>query len=541
MKHLKIVLWICIFLAFLSSCQKDDNYSNPPLKSMSSNDMIIFGDEEPDPYNLDTMLSAKKALESNNISCPLGNITPTGTYVRVLSTSDEDYDILSNDTLVHWFTFPLNREIVRSGSYYWDETLPDTTYDWLYSVLPIGYSIPSGLTIDTLYPVFIPDDHPRYRDYEEYFNQLEEKSYELCGDTDDSTADNPVEVNFRGKWTPSATITVWDDTLLHSIALEGVRVYVKRSTKTSWAVTDASGYCTMSKQYRKKVTYWIEWERHFWKIVGSKNKLSCLWGPNQKGTWSKEISQNDGPDLMRATIHRAALIANYKNNLWPIQKPQKYGILFVKKIKIRYFDFPCFATPNLVGDAIISPTSPSYGDFHIVFFGRGANGQRRSTLLMFNRALHELAHWSHVFFLGESNYLNNPFNRFIGESWAQCVDWIITSSYYPSLFPITGIHDGYHYGYQDWMPSFQTYDPTRLPYTPIFIDLIDNKNQNLNNSGTPYDVISGYTLKEIQDTILPQVTDLASLRIKLKNHKLYNATNTNIDQLLEKYNNIPGF
>lgn len=309
-----------LFLIFVTvsyySCQKnyDETVSIEKKSRIIGNDMILLGDVEPDPYKFENMYAAFNSLESNGYICPFANLMPTGTYIRVLSQSDDDYDNLKNDTTINWSMFPLDREILQTGYYYWDNSLSDSSYDWMYAVLPINYTVPDNFIIDTLYYVFIPEDFQFYNEYKTYLDSLENESYRICGALKYEFSESSFKDDLRGnnKWTPSATIRVWDDVAQQNVPLEGVKVCVKRGTKSTWSITDANGYCSFDKKFKYQVDYWIEWERHFWKIVNYNDKMTSLIGPRQKRTWVKDIGTSTRADLNRATIHRAAIIATTK-------------------------------------------------------------------------------------------------------------------------------------------------------------------------------------------------------------------------------------
>ena len=101
------------------------------------------------------------------------------------------------------------------------------------------------------------------------------------------------------------------------------------------------------------------------------------------------------------------------------------------------------------------------------------------------------------------------------------------------------LNHGYHDGYQDW--NLSTANTKRYYYTPVFIDLIDNHNQGNNNSTCPNDNISGYTIKLIQDSILPGVFNSYELKTRLYNHRQRGESNTDIDNLLFLYQSSNGF
>lgn len=540
-KTLITVLTILLNSNLITSCNKDNNdlFDFSQKDSYSNDNEIILGKEPRNPYFIDSMIVAVKLLADNDINCPipLANITPTGQYVKVFCPNDSILDLIKDDTSVLWYYYPLNYDIIQPGSYYVGDSLPDTSSCYLYGVVPLNYMFPENIDVKKIYDVFIPDDFDEYLNYEDYFDALEEMSFLHCGYIEENTSDkesqssqsNPAKYT---KWNPSAEIKVIDDLRGIYVPLEGVKVCVRRNCHSDWAITDSFGRCTMKKKFKARVDYSIEWERHYWRIVGRNNQTALITGPFYNNKWTLNINQSNGADLMCATIHRAALIANYKDN-WTIKRPRKENFLFTRKLKIRYNDINNPLNTDKIGEAYCKINAGS-SNTDVDIWGKDYSGNYFSTTSIFATTLHELAHWSHAFFYGQRSFKRDV-NRFIIESWAQCVEWKITTEIYPEYFGSNGYHDGF----QDWNASLASED--RFPYTPVFIDMIDNYNQGQYNGTRPYDIISHYSLKEIQDSILPGVNRLNALRDTLYNHKLHGETNTAIDSLLSKYSGTTFF
>ena len=163
------------FITCISSCAKDDEYLGngndifATEKTGEGDDAIVLGEKMNDPYNMAFMSEAFQQLKAEGTELPFDVLEPTGLYVRVLAGSTAELDLLEADTNMTWFDFPLDYEIISNGTYYHDPTLPDSA-TWKYGVIPVGYSLPSSLQHELLYNVFIPDDHPEYKEYEENAN-----------------------------------------------------------------------------------------------------------------------------------------------------------------------------------------------------------------------------------------------------------------------------------------------------------------------------------------------------------------------------------
>lgn len=511
------------FITCISSCAKDDEYLGngndifATEKTGEGDDAIVLGEKMNDPYNMAFMSEAFQQLKAEGTELPFDVLEPTGLYVRVLAGSTAELDLLEADTNMTWFDFPLDYEIISNGTYYHDPTLPDSA-TWKYGVIPVGYSLPSSLKHELLYNVFIPDDHPEYKEYEEAFDRLEEISESLCGYEEE---DDEKEISTKAsKWNPSATIEAWDSVVNGYIPLQGVKVTVRRCTKSRSKMTDANGYCFFEAKFKKKVNYGITWERAYWDIrCGSWQAYYN--GPEKKGAWELKISGQKS--LMYATIHRALLTAFY--GTWGgLHKPTASHSL-----KVRYIDEH-------------DDDNGSYGynicnwnwfgiKSNITIYGKWKNGSHRGTHFIFGTVTHELAHQSMLKLVGGRNNFFT-YNIFIYESWARCVQWKITTDHYRSL--TNNPNYDFIENAQNWTRSLRTSEGDPYPYTPVFIDLIDNRNQRTENHNYCVDNVSSYTLAELQ-SIMVQSKNLSELRQTLKANLSDNTTAAQIDELLDNY------
>lgn len=506
MKKIKPLFCFCILTTLgVVSCIKDEkmdsSFNSDYLKGNSNVEKTILGRKIEDPYNIKHMIEALAIMENEENDIPIHTLEPTGVYVRVLTHNGDEMDALLADSTIAWFDYPLDFEIVNPGAYYHDPDLSDENMSWEYAVLPLGYFLPENLNVDTLHLIFIPDEHPMYQQFQDFFDKLENISFKLCyGDSHSPKAT---------KWTPSATITVYDD-WKGIIPLQGVRIKAHNAGKTAWAITDANGNCTFETQFNDAVTYTIDWSRNHWRIVNSSGNNTYLNGPTQKSKWTKNIGTNEEIQLQRATIHRAALISNYGNN-WTIQRPYSESVTSsYYKIRIKYLHY---GNNDIVGAASCKTYSNSIDNLfsgdHIIIWGKDQYGTLFPTQKIFAGTLHELGHWSHRLLKGPNGF--NSAGLFIKESWASCIAWKIATNHYQNCIYLPPT--GYANGFQDWTSN----TPQELHYyTPIFIDLIDNYNQHNGNSSYCNDNISGYTLKEIQDNVIDKdITNQASLYIWL--------------------------
>ena len=116
----------------------------------------------------------------------------------------------------------------------------------------------------------------------------------------------------------------------------------------------------------------------------------------------------------------------------------------------------------------------------------------------------------------------------LAESWAQAVGWFITKQIYGP----TNLDDTYF--------DFDSYQNLQITdfgyYTPIFIDLTDNFNQNLfpNNNLAPVDIANGYTLQQLQGFLIAIPTNWYMYRDYLENNSS-NPTETSAVQMFSDY------
>lgn len=87
---------------------------------------------------------------------------------------------------------------------------------------------------------------------------------------------------------------------------------------------------------------------------------------------------------------------------------------------------------------------------------------------------------------------------------------------------------------KQWWSSSINHD-----YTPLFIDLVDNYNQDIERSHeVPVDRIHGYSLSEIESGYLKHIYGLSSFKDKIKSNKPSGVTDQQIDDYLAYYFNL---
>ena len=521
----KLTIITLLGIATLAAC-KDEPLPAPDaqqaaeqqqLEAAQPDDMMQLGQELQDPYRLSNMQQAYA-----NITGSKALLQPTHRYMRFLPKTEDEYDALKYSGL-ELFDFPLHYEIAQPGSQYHDPSLPAEAITWRYAVIPMGQVFPESIEHELLYEVFIPD-HDADGSKSGLLERLEIEAMRITGHTDELIDTDGV----KGiSWNPSGTVSVWDDALNRYIPLHGVKVRANFTTRAKWEYTDSEGYYRLPS-FLFKVNYTIIWERADYDIRDGRFGQAKFNGPNQKSGWSPNIGS--GKQLMFASIHRAAYKMFYGNNLG-ITNPK---LIAGKSTKIACIDEHGDDLGEYDGNV------NALGIFTTIkIWSKTSGGSYHKTYDIFKTTAHELGHQSHARLLNNVQYVQ--VSKYVRESWADAVMWAITKNEYETW----SIKLGYPARYYEYDRTNHFLWPHVIypEYTPIFIDLMDAYNQgdyppNLilsPNEKKPNDQVSGYTLKYINDNILPSSYGISSLYHTLKEHLIAGVTQEQLDLLFELY------
>ena len=83
--------------------------------------------------------------------------------------------------------------------------------------------------------------------------------------------------------------------------------------------------------------------------------------------------------------------------------------------------------------------------------------------------------------------------------------------------------------YQYWTRT------TSANYTSLFINIIDDFNDATMFAARPIDNVRGYSLLNIETSLLKYIHDLGTLKTKLKENKPFGVTDAQIDELIRFY------
>ena len=591
MKHLNFLITIVLTInLILSSCKKDDFAPPTDMLALEKPEIqqkegsIVLGRQLKDPYSLKNMKQAYANLKAGNTDVADFDIEPTHAYSRYLPKNEEEWGILKSDTTIVWYDYPLDYEIVNLGTTYHDPSLPENAITWQYCVVPIGHPMPN-IHHELLYEVYIPakDANSGLKSStaaKQFLLALEYESVKLTGNLPENELKSTTGL-LPAEWTPKGTIKVWDDVIGSTttytqvfdhweyydcntgdpvtppqpeqpakiqtmmvqpidqcqravyryepvtetgsyIPLVQATVHARWFTHIESDLTDNNGYFETGK-FNYEVNYAIKWERADYDIRDGSLLQAWYNGPKQKGDWNLKI--RGGESVMFATMHCAAYKSFYGENL-NLYRPTLHN---GGRTKICYKD--SYGTGVFWGDWSATGILPD-----IKIWGKDENNTYRNTNIVYGFTIHELAHQAHSQYLGNIQYWQ--VSKIIYESWADAVEWALTNDEYHKLgnqfLSPAGINYNHPSNNHSRWPLNCTWE-----YSPIFIDLVDDVNQRIvlfhGDTRYPNDLITGYTMEQINKNILPNSYGISSLKSAVKNNKIPGVTDAVIDELFLLY------
>ena len=244
---------------------------------------------------------------------------------------------------------------------------------------------------------------------------------------------------------------------------------------------------------------------------------------------------NDSYSKAYAHVTRACYTMFLGNSLGSVNPAESFLVAASHRQKISVFN--------------TNGTGTNYGANWFVFSQiaihmKDTYGNVKPSLDIYSTAIHELAHTFHITKMDVDLASYAFVGKLIYESWASAVEWAITSNEYSRLL-------GYSYDYSDnkqWHWALLNTDNTKIiagdkAYSPVFIDLMDYKNQKNTystyypNYEFPDDNISGFTLSELSG-VLRKTFTLNGLKTNVKALRTDETTLSNIDKLFETYEKV---
>ena len=217
-----------------------------------SHDMIVLGEQLPDPYSVSNMSRALQAV------APAGagrtNLEPTDFYVRFLPKDDAQMQTLL-DLGLELTDYPLDYRIVRHGDWYHDPSVPDGDMTWQYAVVPVDFTFPKNVRYERLDDCFIADHNPSTKSDGIDWDAVEREAFRLTGNEEflsPSTRDDGTS----GTGTPQGRIAIMDPSFdEEATGVKGVKVSCNAFVKFSTCYTDEEGYYKMGKSFSSNVQY----------------------------------------------------------------------------------------------------------------------------------------------------------------------------------------------------------------------------------------------------------------------------------------------
>lgn len=556
---MKKLLFVLGITSLLASCTKDETFDvnvqsgEISTRALQDNveavmvDKIVLGAKLDNPYSVKNMQLASDKLIKDNLIAISPNRIPkvitTHYYVKFKPQTAEDLISLKQDSTLILYEYPLDYEVIEDGISYHDPEIPDSLPTYQYASIAANEWRRKRANIAVQYEVlenlFIPDeDNILVAAGEEYVENcsvdIEDKDWDIIETLVDESmkiTDNiePIGPQTRGssKWRPSGRITAYDNITNGAIPLTRARVRARRWFTTHIGYTDQQGYFSCNGRFSRPANYSIVWESGRWDIRDGNIVQAYYNGPKKKGNWNLYIS--GGKSVRYATIHRAAFrfYYGYTNGLSRPNNSRKEKIAYLHK-----------KGNGINGDYNQQWGAGIWSDIRI--YGKNDSGWRELSDL-FSTVCHELGHAAH--------YTNNrntygKSKRKVLESWARCVQYILTTQEYKDLGVISKLptYPDSQFNFNSW--NKVSSDPD---YTPIFIDLIDNLNQRQyygNSKNYPDDVIHDMPVADVQRIAFKSKTftdvkkELLSYAAQNQNsEKMYNLSSATITRLFETYEN----
>ena len=86
--------------------------------------MLKLGKKLENPYSVDNMKKAWNNISSSGRLSEEIEIAPTHYYVKFKPVNEEEREILTDDTTLVLYDYPLDYEIAEEGHYYRDPNVP---------------------------------------------------------------------------------------------------------------------------------------------------------------------------------------------------------------------------------------------------------------------------------------------------------------------------------------------------------------------------------------------------------------------------------
>lgn len=94
-------------------------------------------------------------------------INTTHLYVRFKPATVEQFVTLEESEDLELQDFPMDFEIIQDGDYYQDTLQGTEDFQWMYTVVPVGYNFPFGIQKEIIEYLYLPEDNEILEDLAE--------------------------------------------------------------------------------------------------------------------------------------------------------------------------------------------------------------------------------------------------------------------------------------------------------------------------------------------------------------------------------------
>ncbi len=547
MKNYKICLFI-VYIVVLNSCKKLNeivpNYNSIDNKlikinsNIQNSEYLVLGKKLENPSTIEKMEKAYQNVISNSKAKLNVNKSPvrvTHLYIQYRPKDWEEYDKIKNENnkILDLYDYPLDREILVNGNKYQDPEVPNGKPTYQYAVVEKNYNFNKEVKFKILSELYLPefdetlssDNNGKISAENLTFieNWIKESLILTKNQNFISKKDKFAKLN----WTPTGKIQIWDTRINGYIPLEGVKVKARRLFTTYWSYTQSDGNYNMAPfSFTFSANYSIFFETPIFDVREATFGQAWISGPFLDQPWNYNINFNN-KERFHGHVFRAAFEYNYGDS-GGLLRPWKFS---GNPIKYSAMDSEGSV---ILGDLQgVNTGNWSIGLLPSIYVYRFSNGTSEySSDAIFSTTIHETAHLSHWRLMEFGGFSMASVMPIIRESWATAVELEITKKEYKSKGisnfgeqNFFGSNDLFaaqplRYGYQGWRKSDS--DPI---YTNLFIDIVDNYNQNGYHNfgfGIEYighnDLISGLNLAGVETTFLNNTYNLQGLFINLLNN-----------------------
>lgn len=319
----------------LYSCQKESEVLNENTEQVISTKEgeIKLGKKLENPYSVENMKKALQNLKKSSLtgkSVEAIEIKPTHWYIRFLPKTEEELAIIKTDSTFVLYDYPLDYEIVQSGSFYREPNLPENQPTPQYCAVEVGTKIPEGIQYELLSELFIPDEEkidangqtkrpPISSDFAE---MLVDESLRLTNNADEITPQTSSLTARPSKWRPNGRIRTWDDNFGRFVGVRGLKVKARRWFTTHTGFVNDEGFFECDGTFRRPANYNVHFERYEFEIRCGWLSRASLDGPKVKGSWNVDM-RGDKYEFY-ATIFRAAHHYYYED-IKGLRRPPQNG------------------------------------------------------------------------------------------------------------------------------------------------------------------------------------------------------------------------